>query len=276
MMQVDVEHAINELTIGPGYAKLEGFYSPEQTEEARRLIYQLAESEPHRTTHFLGNEKVPTQKRVWNLIEKGRVFQDIASDERLLAILEGIVGDVRLASFAANVLFPGAPAQEPHVDYPYWDMHRRERFPRGLNASFFLEVELLVMLDDFTIENGATALMPHSHHRAEWPNAAEFDHKSVRVVGPAGTLLLFPALTWHAGQANRGKKWRAALLGAYTAKFVKSLEDWERGLSPATKESLSPRMAHLLGFDDVYPALMDQLPARSSEGTRAKEGVYGE
>ena len=47
-------------------------------------------------------------------------------------------------------------------------------------------------------------------------------------------------------------------------------------MSPATKESLSPRMAHLLGFDDVYPALMDQLPARSSEGTRAKEGVYGE
>ena len=194
-MQVDIEHAINDLTIGPGYAKLEGFYSPEQTEEARRLVYQLAESEPHRTTHFLGNEKVPTQKRVWNLIEKGRVFQDIASDERLLAIIEGIVGDVRLASFAANVLFPGAPAQEPHVDYPYWDMHRREGFPRGLNASFFLEVELLVMLDDFTIENGATALMPHSHHRAEWPNVAEFDHKSVRVVKPAETLLLFPALT---------------------------------------------------------------------------------
>src|SRR5262249_16629130 len=62
MMQVDIEHAINDLTIGPGYARLEGFYSPEQTEEARRLVYQLAESEPHRTTHFLGNEKVPTQK----------------------------------------------------------------------------------------------------------------------------------------------------------------------------------------------------------------------
>ena len=216
-MPVDIEHAINDLTIGPGYARLEGFYSREQTEEARRLVYQLAEGEPQRTTHFLGTETVPTQKRVWNLIEKGRVFQDIASDERLLAILEGIVGDVRLASFAANVLFPGAPAQEPHVDYPYWDLHRPETFPRGLNASFFLEVELLVMLDDFTEENGATALMPHSQHRTEWPNVAEFDHKSIRVLGPAGTLLLFPALTWHAGQANRGKHWRAALLGAYTA-----------------------------------------------------------
>src|SRR5882724_3120481 len=62
MMQVDIEHAINDLTIGPGYARLEGFYSPEQTVDARRLVYQLAESEPHRTTHFLGNEKVPTQK----------------------------------------------------------------------------------------------------------------------------------------------------------------------------------------------------------------------
>ena len=35
-MQVDIEHAINDLTIGPGYARLEGFYSPEQTAEAIR------------------------------------------------------------------------------------------------------------------------------------------------------------------------------------------------------------------------------------------------
>jgi len=275
-MQVNIEHVIDELTVGPGYARLEGFYTPEQTAEARRLIYHLAKTEPDRTSHFHGNEKVPTQKRVWNLIEKGRVFQDIASDERLLSILEGIVGDVRLASFAANVLFPGAPAQEPHVDYPYWDMHRPERFPRGLNASYFLEVEMLVMLDDFTVENGATALLPYSQHRCEWPNTADFDHKSIRVLGPAGTLLLFPALTWHAGQANRGTAWRAALLGAYTAKFVKPLEDWERGLSPATRDSLSPRLSRLLGLDDVYPAVMDELPPRSSEGAQAKEGVYGE
>lgn len=272
-MSIDVERIVADLTTGPGYVMLEGFHSPEQVAEARRLIYHLAETEPDRTSHFHGSAQIRTQKRVWNLIEKGQVFRDMCSDERLLAILEPILGDVRLASFAANVLFPGAPAQEGHVDYPYWDLHARERFPRALNASFFLEVETLVMLDDFTLENGATAIVPHSQTRCAWPSPQAFEAEHVRAVGKAGTLLLFPALTWHAGRANTGTGSRAALLGCYTCKFVKPLEDWHAGLSEATRAALSPRLHHLLGLDETYPAVMDTLPAKSSEGTRDTEGL---
>ncbi|MFO1069776.1 MAG: phytanoyl-CoA dioxygenase family protein [Geminicoccaceae bacterium] len=268
--------AVHDLTAGKGYVMLEGFHGPDQVAEARELIYRLAEEEPERTSHFHGNERVRTQKRVWNLPDKGRVFRDICGDERLLAMLEPVLGDVRLASFAANVLYPGAPAQEAHVDYPYWDLHKPERFPMGLNPSFMLEVETLVMLDDFTLDNGATALVPASQRDCVWPDQDSFARRHIRATGPAGTLLLFPALTWHAGQANTSRGNRAALLGCYTAKFVKPLEDWKLGLSEATRADLSPRMVRLLGLDETYPAVMDGLPGRSSEGTRAREGVYAE
>jgi hypothetical protein len=84
------------------------------------LIYSLAAAEPDRASHFHGDEVETKQKRVWNLPEKGAIFQTMLSDPETLAIMEPILGDdLMLSSYAANVLYGGALAQEPHVDYPY-------------------------------------------------------------------------------------------------------------------------------------------------------------
>ena len=231
----------------------------------------LAGDEPARTSHFHGDDEVVTQKRVWNLIEKGEIFRTMAAEPRMLAILERILGDgLSLGSIAANVLYPGAPAQEPHIDYPYWDLHARDSFPATLNASFFLGVESLIMLDDLTEENGATALVPGSQKWAEWPTVEAFEAKKIRLTGRAGTLVLFPAFMWHAGQENRSDAPRAVVLGCHVSKFVRPLEDWRAGLSPETVGALSPRLRELLYLDHPYPAVMDELPGRSSEGTRSK------
>ena len=272
--ELNIEEAVETLSNGDGYLLFEGFYSPELVDQARERTYELAAAEPARSSHFHGDEPEPRQKRVWNLPEKGRVYHELIADERLLAILEPILGDdLMLASYAANILHPGAPAQEPHVDYPYWDLHARNHWPRALNASFFLAVETVLMLDDFTIENGATAIVPGSQKEARWPAPDEFERRSIRVTGAAGSLLVFPALLWHASQANAASRSRAALLASYTCKAIKPLEDWRRSISPATVDACGDRMKALLGVDYAYPAVMDELPARSSEGARSKKSI---
>ena len=114
---IDATAAIAELTEGRGYVVFEGFYSTRQTREARDIVYALARAEPARTSHFHGDENAATQKRLWNLIEKGEIFRTMAAEPRMLAILEPLLGDgLSLGSIAANLLYPGAPAQEPHLD----------------------------------------------------------------------------------------------------------------------------------------------------------------
>ena len=93
------------------------------------------------------------------------------------------------------------------------------------------------------------------------------------VTGPAGSLLVFPALLWHAGQANRTSTSRAALLGSYTCKSIKPIEDWSRCISAETIAGCGERMKALLGVGYAYPAVMDELPARSSEGARSKKNI---
>ena len=132
------------------------------------------------------------------------------------------------------------------------------------------------MLDDFTVENGATAFLPESQKRCAWPDPLEFEKNSLRATGSAGTVMVFPALLWHAAQANQSQGPRAALLASYTNKNIKPIEDWSRCISPEIMAACSEPMKKLLGHGYAYPAVMDVLPARSSEGTRSQKNIADE
>ena len=176
----------------------------------------------------------------------------------------------RSARLRPTSSIPERPRRSPTSTYPYWDLHARESFLNTLNASFFLGIESLIMLDELTEKNGATALVPGSQKWAAWPTVEAFEAKKVQITGPAGTLVLFPAFMWHAGQENRTDAPRAVVLGCHVSKFVRPLEDWKAGLSAETVNALRPRLRELLYLDHPYPAVMDDLPGRSSEGTRSK------
>ena len=50
------------------------------------------------------------------------------------------------------------------------------------------------MLDDFTVENGATACVPFSQQNVEWPDDDEFENRKIQVTGKKGTTLMFVGL----------------------------------------------------------------------------------
>ncbi len=286
-MDIDIDAAVHELTEGSGYVVFPGFFADDTVAEARSLLLALAEAEDSEPDPIADpaaaapamRSAVPTQKRVWNLIEKGSVFRDIAEAPGMLTVLEAVLGhDFVLGSIAGSVLRPGAPRQEPHVDYPYWDLYDPGRFPLGFNTSFHIEVETLVMLDAFTTENGATAILPGTHKRCAWPDAEEFERDHVQATGPAGSLLMFTAPIWHAGRANRSDAARTALLSAYHCKFIRQLEDFRRSVSAETLKQCSERLKYLMGIDLPYPTLMskNRRPMPISRKDRSIDGALPE
>ena len=272
-MTVDVEDAVRELTHGQGYIVIEDHFDPATVAEARARLMELAGPAPPApepvdretldaiTTRAPGTDKLVNNVEVWNLIDKGEVFRTMAADPRMLEIMTPILGaDLMLGSWAGRVLFPGAPPQEPHVDYPYWDLFERDNWPRTISDGFHLAVEAVVMLDDFTAENGATGILPGSQRLCRWPDPAEFERDGIQVTGRAGSLVLFPALMWHGGKGNRSDSSRAAVLGCYVSKSIRPIEDWPRCVSRDVIEACDDRLLKLLGADYPYPADMDHLP----------------
>ena len=130
------EEAVEALLNGPGYYLAESVFTADEVAAANRIINAHSDV-AQAATHFHGEhaDKIHLQRRVWNLLNKGQVFVDMVQHPLVMKVFGKILGrQFILGSFAANRLLPGAPGQEPHIDYPYWDLHDPDEFPAGING----------------------------------------------------------------------------------------------------------------------------------------------
>ena len=152
-----VESYVEELLNGKGYFVIPQLFSSEEIQQARDIIHFYSNQTSNKVTHFQGKneDKIQLQRRVWNLLNKGDIFVQMVQHLALMQIGCAFLGDeFCLGSIAANRLLPGGPGQEAHIDYPYWDMYKRSSFPINLTPTFPLNLQVSIMLDDFTVENG--------------------------------------------------------------------------------------------------------------------------
>ena len=134
-------------------------------------------------------------------------------------------------------------------------VHRDIRFSSDTKR-FMLN--LLIMLDPFTLENGATHLLSGSQHTSQKPDSQEFVERAERAVGPTGSLLLFDSRLWHATGQNRSDGPRRALTLTFTSPFFKQQLDYPRLLGHDRKASLSPFARQVIGYNARVPASLDE------------------
>lgn len=119
-------------------------------------------------------------------------------------------------------------------------------------------LQLLVALDDFLPENGATRVMPGSHLRNERPIDELFARESVQVLPRAGEAVLFDSRLWHAAGVNRTKLPRRALTLTLTPPYFKPQFDYCRYLGYGYVETLPASLQELLGYFARVPASLDE------------------
>lgn len=129
---------------------------------------------------------------------------------------------------------------------------------RTFSGPLPLMAQLLVMLDDFTEENGATYLLDGSHRMAEKPADQEFFARASRAVGPAGSVVVFDSNLWHAAGVNRAATPRRALTLAFTRPFVKQQLDYPRALGYDGGAEFSPALRQVLGYNARVPSTLHE------------------
>jgi ectoine hydroxylase-related dioxygenase (phytanoyl-CoA dioxygenase family) len=270
----DPSEIVQELLNGAGAVGISGLFSPEEIAEAREIIMARSERSVEKTTHFQGaaeeQGKLDLQRRVWNLLAKGEIFSRMATHPVLMKILREFLGtEFIMGSIAANRILPGGPGQEPHIDYPYWDFHKPETHPVGLNSSFPMNAQVSVLLDPFTEESGATGYVPGSQREMRYPTPDDrFFERCERMLGEPGDVALFYGATWHSAMPNNSDHDRSAVLIQYLPKWVKPLEDMPGALPQEFIDNASPQLRQLLGFDYPYPEILDEAKAGNAEGRK--------
>lgn len=136
------------------------------------------------------------------------------------------------------------------------NVHRDIRF--GSDTRRFM-VNALVMLDDFTLENGATHILPHSQNMLEQPTDEHFYAHASRATGERGSILLFDSRMWHATGRNTTNAPRRALTLTFTSPFFKPQLDYARLFGYGNLGRCNAWMRQVLGFNARVPESLDEF-----------------
>ncbi len=263
---------LEELLVGRGAIVLRDAFSTTDVAQAHTLIQHYTTEEDDKETHFLGDgsKDVSLQRRVWNLLNKGEVFERMVQHPVVMRIVGAFLGDAFImGSVAANRIMAGGPGQEPHIDYPYWDLYQRSEFPMRINSSFPLNAQATIPLDDFVAETGATAYLPYSQRELRYPtedDRRDFYARAERMLGRPGDCIIFNGMCWHCAMPNVSERDRSGVLIEYLPKFITPLEDQLSGTDPEVIERATPMLRQLMSMDYPYPKLFDEAPAEVQIG----------
>jgi Phytanoyl-CoA dioxygenase (PhyH) len=160
----------------------------------------------------------PKSTRVWDLYQFDPIFADMVTKAGLADLLDDLLGRYYLLSdYSLNVVHPGQPVDDWHIDYPYNEM-------RQLVTGGLLGLQCVLAVDSFTEVNGATRLVPGTHGRPRRPSGDAVDSAETFIAGP-GTLLVMAAATWHRSGYNRSDRPRTAVLMSFVERWIKPLSD---------------------------------------------------
>ena len=253
---------LNELLIGSGVIVIKNVYDEDQIHSAREIINKFANTEDQKESHFNAEAeasgKIHLQQRVWNLFGKSKIFSELISDDIIFDLMSSFLGtEFTCGSYCASRLMPGAPGQELHIDYPYWDFYNSETFPLGLNSSFPQNCQATIPLDICSELSGATAYVPGSQKKLHYPNDKDDLSFTKQMIANPGDLVFFNGNCWHGASPNNSDHQRAALLIEFLPKYIKPVEDLVTYLDKEFKDNCPNRVKQLLGLNYKYPKIMD-------------------
>ncbi|WP_217596218.1 phytanoyl-CoA dioxygenase family protein [Cohnella sp. GbtcB17] len=183
-------------------------------------------------------------------------FGRLLEDTRLQMLLSPLLGESWiLYAYTSSSLPPGEGnfGSRLHVDSP------------RLIPNYPTNIGVMWALDDFTLENGATKMLPGSHHTDLVPVEEYFENSCVQLTCKRGALIIFNARVWHRAGINMSTSWRHSLTMNACRSYMKQRMDWVRFIPSSISDQLNEQGRRIIGFDTRLPTNLDELFLPESE-----------
>ncbi|MBY0506721.1 MAG: phytanoyl-CoA dioxygenase family protein [Bryobacteraceae bacterium] len=235
-----------------GYLILPDFMSPAQLAALRARVDELYALEGDQAGSEFKPE--PFTRRLANCIDKGGIFLECVADPAILAGVAAVIGpDYKLSSVNVRSANPLSEWSQPlHCDMGGLPDERGNWV-----------CNTIWILDDFTADNGPTRCVPGSHKSGRRPEEVLADPAAphpdeIRIIAPAGTVVVMNSHLWHGGTANRTARPRTAMHGFFCRRDKPQQQYQKRLLRAEVQAKLTPAQRWLLALDDP---LNDELSA---------------
>lgn len=241
-----VEATVEELE-REGYAVVPDVLSPETVARLKADLEVAIEREVawHKGTDYVDYGMVLV------CCTHARSFVDVLGDEGVMAPLCRILGDGCIVyAYTSSSMPPGKSnySRRIHVDSP--------RIIPGYETT----MGVLLALDDFTEDNGATWVLPRSHRTKEAPTEEHFLANAKRVLAKAGSAVYLNPRIWHAGGDNTTSSWRHAITVSMCRPYMKQRLDIPKMMAKSGVDltGVSERAMQKMGFLAQVPESLEE------------------
>lgn len=184
-------------------------------------------------------------------------FWSIVFNQSLHQLLSRLLGDYFILNQVNGLINRSNQSKyhqaKYHRDLPY--QHFTSSQPLAINALF--------ALDDFTIENGATRVIPASHHREAFPADEVVRRNQVQVTVKRGTFIVLDCMLYHAGSTNHTDRDRRAINHVFTIPMLR--QQFHLPTIIGKEASFSEEQRKILGFGlEEFRSLEDWFVDRSA------------
>lgn len=222
-----------------GFAILDSGYSVKE-------LNQLSEAFNLTRTNYIkshGEKRLRSAKEYHTirapLTHGDPVFVQLATNDNLLTVLGKLIEGKFILNQQNGVINPAGEAYNQgawHRDLPY--QHFVSNRPLAINALF--------CVDDFTLENGSTYVLPASHKTPNYPSQSYIRRNALQVEAKAGQYILLDCMTFHSGGFNCTGEDRRAVNHVFTIPYFKQQIRLPELLEHV---DIEPHLKELFGFN---------------------------
>lgn len=231
-----------------GYCHLQQVYSPEQVAEALRLVNVWYE----RTKDTLSENKpnlARNDKFVWNLQNKDHYFIELLFAVPLVQqILLHFLNDPwfkQIPPTEPNYIIRALAARSSNKRLP---MHIDSLVPYTGDHVFVMQVAII--LEDQSVENGCTVVVPGSHKSGAYVDQSAFDI-AVPIESKAGDIVIWDSRIWHGALPNHTHRTRWSIISTYIRWWIKQMFRVSEQMPQEIYERLTAQQKAVLGFCSI-------------------------
>jgi ectoine hydroxylase-related dioxygenase (phytanoyl-CoA dioxygenase family) len=227
-----------------GFTSVPGVLPTADIPELRRLLQGCIDDDQQRWA----GTPYPDAWMVQNLMARDVKFARVMENPQLQAYVCDLLGDTCIVyAYTSSSMPPGGTnySYRIHVDCP------------RVIPGYITNVGVILALDDFTVDNGATYFLPGSFNRTSPPDRNDFFRGAETVTPKAGDMVVFNARTWHLGGANRTDRPRHALTLNACRSYMRQRFDYPRLVPEEIVNQLTEVGRRFLGFNVRMPTSLD-------------------
>ncbi|MDB5037809.1 MAG: Phytanoyl-CoA dioxygenase [Bacteriovoracaceae bacterium] len=233
----DFDRAIEEITRN-GFTVVKDVLKTELAKSMQTKLLQVYE----RQVKEMGGEEVLQEIKDSHIVRTplayDPTFLEVVNHPIILKYLQKLLGSNFVLTSQVGIL------NSPEENLYQYAWHRDLQYQHFV-ASRPLAIQVLYCLDEFTLENGGTLVLPASHMFEKFPSDDYIRKHQIQIEAPKGSAIIFNSMLYHRAGINRSAHLRAAINHIYAMPIFQQQFDIPSMLGKSTHNE---ELSSILGY----------------------------